>query len=150
MKKNHKTVAETIENHIRKVVNIKLTTNPEYYRKMSEILDNLIERRLQEKVSYREYLQEVSELAKKVQQVCGGEYPESIVKNSKLRALYDNLNKDEEAALNLDRAITTGKPDRYKENSMKVRRVKLIIKSTLNCDDAETERIYQIVEANYD
>lgn len=150
VKNDHKTVAETIENHIRKVVNYEYQTNPEYYRKMSEILDNLIEQRKQDRLSYAQYLKEVSELAKKVQQIGTGNYPESIGNDRKLRALYDNLDKDEEKTFELNKAIIKGKPNKYKENQMKIRKVKQIIKNTLHCDDDKVEEIYKIVEANYD
>lgn len=152
IKNDEKSVAETIENHIRKVVNYECQANPEYYEKMSKILENLIELRKQEKISYAQYLQEVSELAKQVQQVGGlEEYPPSIVAHRELRALYDNLGKDEELALKLNEAICTGKPDKFKEHPMKIRKVKQLIRNNLDINDEEkVEKIYKIVEQNYE
>lgn len=151
IKNDSKSVAEMIENHIRRVVNYEYQTNPEYYEKMSKILDNLIDQRKQDKISYAEYLQQVSDLARKVKQIGVLDYPTSIAKHKELRALYDNLGKNEELAKKLHQDILTNKPHNYKDNSMKIRKVKQIIKETLGTDDAEEiERIYKIVEQNYD
>lgn len=151
IKNDSKSVAEMIENHIRRVVNYEYQTNPEYYEKMSKILYNLIDQRKQDKISYAEYLQQVSDLARKVKQIGVLDYPTSIAKHKELRALYDNLGKNEELAKKLHQDILTNKPHNYKDNSMKIRKVKQIIKETLGTDDAEEiERIYKIVEQNYD
>mgnify|MGYP006961001998 CR=1 FL=1 len=48
--------AEAIENNIRKKVIEKVTVNPRYYAKMSEILDKLIEERKQGVLDYAEML----------------------------------------------------------------------------------------------
>lgn len=151
IKNNGKSVAETIENHIRKVVNYEYQTNPEYYEKMSKILENLIEQRKLDKLSYAEYLKKVSDLARKIKQIEGLEYPASIVKHKELRALYDNLGQSEECAIKLNQAILKGKPNKYKDNQMKIKKVKQIIKNTLEITDTEEiERIYKIIEQNYD
>ena len=151
IKKNNKSVAEMIENHIRRVVNYEHQTNPEYYEKMSKILDNLIKQRKQDKISYAEYLKKVSDLAKQVRQVGVLDYPASIAKHKELRALYDNLGKNEELAQKLHQEIMNNKHHNYKANSMKIRKVKQIIKETFKDADAdEINRIYDIVEQNYD
>lgn len=151
IKNDDKSVAEMIENHIRRVVNYEYQTNPEYYENMSKILDNLIEQRKQDKLLYAEYLEKVSDLAKQVKQTGILDYPEGIVKHKELRALYDNLGKNEELAKTLHQDILIHKPHNYKDNSMKIRKVKQIIKETLNTDDKEKiERIYKIVEQNYE
>lgn len=151
IKNDNKSVAEMIENHIRRVVNYEYQTNPEYYENMSKILDNLIKQRKQDKLLYAEYLEKVSDLAKQVKQTGILDYPEGIVKHKELRALYDNLGKNEELAKTLHQDILIHKPHNYKDNSMKIRKVKQIIKETLNTDDKEEiERIYKIVEQNYE
>ena len=151
IKNNKKAIAETIENHVRKVVNYKHQSNPEYYEKMSKILENLIEQRKQESISYAQYLQKISELAKKVEQIGELNYPASIKQRKELRALFDNLGKNEELAIKLDEQIRHGKPDKYKENTMKIRKVKLIIGNTLGIDSCfDIEEIYKIVEQHYD
>ena len=146
-----KSAAEMVENHIRRVVNYEYQTNPEYYEKMSKILDNLIEQRKQSKISYAEYLEQISDLAKQVKQTGLLDYPASIVKLKELRALYDNLGKNEELAKKLHQNILTNKPHNYKDNPMKIRKIKQIIKEALDTDNSEEiERIYKIVEQNYD
>lgn len=151
IKGGEKSVAEMIENHIRRVVNYEYQTNPEYYEKMSKILDNLIEQRKQDKVSYAEYLKQVSDLAKQIKQVDVLDYPASIAKHKELRSLYDNLGGNEELAKKLHCEILAKKPHNYKENTMKIKRVKQIIEKALNgANRDEVDRIYKIVEQNYD
>ncbi len=58
--------AEAIENNIRKKVIEKVTVNPRYYAKMSEILDKLIEERKQGVLDYAEMLEKYIKLAKDV------------------------------------------------------------------------------------
>lgn len=142
-----KAVAETIANHIRKVVNYEYSSNPEYYKKMSELLINIIEEQKQGKIKYKEYLQKITELAKNVQSG-RGDYPDSI--NIKpLKALYDNLDKNEELAIRLDAELRINIPAGYQTHPMKIKRVKQIIQNTLHCSNEDTERIYSIVAENY-
>lgn len=146
-KYGEKAVAETIANHIRKVVNYEYSSNPEYYKKMSELLMNIIEEQKQDKIKYKEYLQKITEIAKQMQAGVG-EYPPSI--NVKpLKALYDNLNKDEKLALQLDKELRKNIPADYKSHLMKIRKVKQIIQNTLQCDKETRDRIYSIVAENY-
>ena len=55
--------AEAIENNIRKKVIEKVTVNPRYYAKMSEILDKLIEERKQGVLDYAEMLEKYIKLS---------------------------------------------------------------------------------------
>ena len=142
-----KAVAETIANHIRRVVNYEYSSNPEYYKKMSELLTNIIEEQKQDKIKYKEYLKKITELAKDIQ-AGGKHYPDSI--NIKpLKALYDNLDANEELAIKLDAELRKNIPAGYQTHPMKIRRVKQIIQNTLNCDEETTKRIYAIVAENY-
>ena len=91
--------AEAIENNIRRKMVEKVAVNPKYYEKMSAILDELIQKRKQGVISYKELLEEQIKLAKNV------EYPEqnevineaiSLMKGTKLNAYsYSNTEKEE-------------------------------------------------------
>lgn len=142
-----KAVAETIANHIRRVVNYEYSSNPEYYKKMSELLIKIIEEQNQNRISYKEYLQQITELAKQIK-TGSGNYPKRINVKS-LRALYDNLDKNEELAIKLDTDLRENIPADYQNHPMKIRRVKQIIQYSLGGDDETTERIYKIVAENY-
>ena len=85
------TVAETIENNVRRLIIDETAVNPRYYGKMSELLDALILQRKQEAVDYKAYLARIVELARKVSnQETQASYPSSI-NSVVLRALFDNL-----------------------------------------------------------
>lgn len=140
-------VAETIANHVRRVVNYEYSSNPAKYKKMSEMLDSVIEELKEGRIAYKEYLQKITEMAKKMKNG-GSEYPKRIHVKS-LQSLYDNLDKNEELAIKLDKELIRNIPADYKANSMKIKRVKQIIQNALECDDETKERIYSIVVENY-
>jgi type I restriction enzyme, R subunit len=75
---------------------------------------------------------------------CGG-YPRSLNTGAK-RALYDNLNRDEELVLALDMEIINTRKDGWRHHVVKRREVKNAIK--LYIDDAEdAERVFEIVKS---
>lgn len=138
--------AEAIENNIRKKVIEKVTVNPRYYAKMSEILDKLIEERKQGVLDYAEMLEQYIKLAKNVD--CPGDndkYPESIRKVKALMAIYDNTGEDEKLALKIHKAVLKNKMAGFRGNQVVIRRIKKALYEILN-DDAEVERVYKIIE----
>lgn len=138
--------AEAIENNIRKKVIEKVTVNPRYYAKMSEILDKLIEERKQGVLDYAEMLEQYIKLAKNVD--CpedNDRYPESIRKVKALMAIYDNTGEDEKLALRIHKAVLKNKMAGFRGNQVVIRRIKKALYEILN-DDAEVERVYKIIE----
>ncbi len=123
-------VAETIENNIRKRIIEERPTNPKYFEKMSDILEELILKRKQQALDYKKYLQELVELTKKVKQLDGQDYPEQI-KTSGQKALYDNLNNDGELAKVVDKTVKYTAKDGWRDNKIKEREVKRAIKRKL-------------------
>lgn len=104
IKNNHEAMAEAIENNLRKVIIEKSTTNPIYYEKMSVLLDEIIKLKNEETLDYQTYLQRIIALSTQVKKPETTTYPSTINTNPK-RALYDNLDKDEELAVALDEKI---------------------------------------------
>ena len=146
LRENEDTVAETIENNVRKLIIDEQPINPKYYERMSELLDALIEQRKQDALEYREYLQKIVELAKQVKNPATGvKYPTDI-NTAARRALYDNLGKDEPLAAAVDLAVLTSRQDDWRNNAMKVRKVRLAIKAALSGDEALTETILELVK----
>ena len=138
--------AEAIENNIRKKVIEKVTVNPRYYAKMSEILDKLIEERKQGVLDYAEMLEKYIKLAKDVD--CpedNDKYPESIRKSKALMAIYDNTGEDEKLALRIHKAVKKQALSGFRDNQVVVRRIKKALFEILG-DDSEVERIYKIIE----
>lgn len=142
-------VAETIENNLRKVIIDEQPSNPKYYEKMSTLLDNLIHERREQALQYEQYLAQIVELAKQVQEPAGSRsYPVQLDTAAK-RALYDNLGNDEELALRVDHAILTSKKDAWRGHKVKEREVKYAIRRVLEDEDL-TEKIFELVKNQRD
>ena len=136
--------AETIENNIRKKVVERITINPAYYAKMSEVLEQLILERRRGVLAYQELLARYVELATNVTKPEDNtRYPESIRASGALRALYDNCGEDEELAIRLDKAILARKQDGFRNNPVKENRIKQELYKVLG-DEDEVERIYKL------
>jgi type I restriction enzyme R subunit len=131
IRENENAAAETIENNVRKLIIDEQPINPRYYGRMSQLLDALIAQRKQEALTYKAYLRKIVELTKKVKNPTAGEaYPRSMDTPAR-RALYDNLGKNEQLALALDKAIQDSKQDDWRGNPFKIKKVMLAIKRTL-------------------
>ncbi len=123
IKKNRTAVAETIENNVRKLIIDESPINPKYYDRMSELLDALIDQRKQDALAYEEYLAKIAELTKQAKNgPAASAYPKSLDTKAK-RALYDNLNRNEELALAVDAAIRSSRQDDWRGNPFKVKKI---------------------------
>jgi type I restriction enzyme R subunit len=149
IRKNQEAVAETIENNVRRLIIDEQPINPKYYEKMSELLDALIEQRKKEALDYQKYLEKIVELTKKVKNPAGESYPKALTTPAK-RALYDNLEKDEALALEVDRAVRESRQDDWRSNAVKVKKVRIAIKSVLQDDEALTDQILELVKNQYE
>lgn len=144
MKKNKETVAETIENNVRRLIIDETPTNPKYFEKMSELLDEVIRERKEAVISYKEYLEKIADLTRKSKHPeNSSQYSEAMKKSSALRALFDNIG-DEEIAENLHEDIVSYSPDSWRGNTMKERKVKKLIKKHIE-DEELLEKIYEII-----
>jgi type I restriction enzyme R subunit len=143
--KNKGTMAETIENNLRRLIIDEMPINPKYYEKMSELLDTLIQERQNQVREYEQYLASIIELAKQVQNPSEGTaYPKSLNTSAK-RALYDNLGRDEQLAINLDYKIQQTKKDGWRGSKIKEREVRYAIQEVLKEEDL-TNQIFEIVK----
>lgn len=142
--RNKGAVAETIENNIRRLIIDEMPTNPKYYENMSTLLDELIKERKEEAKSYEEYLAKIVEFTKQIMNPAKTTYPNRLNSNAK-RALFDNLNKNEDLAIALDAEICLTKKDGWRGNKIKEREVKNAIRIHVS-DDAEVERVFELVK----
>jgi type I restriction enzyme R subunit len=132
IKNSPEAVAETIANNIRKLITDEQPINPKYYDKMSELLDALIELRRRQAIEYKEYLQQLTDLARKVlRPETGSSYP-STLETAAQRALFDNLDGNEELALRVDVAIRSTKKDSWRGSKMKEREIRNAIRRTVD------------------
>ncbi|MBN2603264.1 MAG: type I restriction endonuclease subunit R, partial [Candidatus Thermoplasmatota archaeon] len=149
-RRNKDAMAEAIENNLRKVIIEESPTNPMYYEKMSTLLDEIIRLRKEATLEYERYLREIIALSEKVKKPNKtADYPVSIDTNAK-RALYDNLDKNEAIANELDHKILTTKKDGWRDNIQKSKAVRLVISDVLDRygkrDEDEVHRIFDLVK----
>ncbi|VUT28066.1 MAG: hypothetical protein SYNGOMJ08_00626 [Candidatus Syntrophoarchaeum sp. GoM_oil] len=140
---NEKAVAETIENNVRRKIIKEHLIDPAYFEEMSKLLDEIIKERKESAMSYEEYLQKITELAKKVSNVYRDDLPAGIKTNAQ-RSLYHNLNSDEELALRLDRAVKSVKKADWRGNQQKENEIKAELYEIIK-DENAVERIFKIV-----
>ncbi|WP_037463553.1 type I restriction endonuclease subunit R [Shimazuella kribbensis] len=145
IRQDEEAIAETIENNVRRLIIDETPTNPKYYANMSTLLDKLIKERKTAAEHYESYLTKIIELSKKVKNPSNSaSYPTSMNSNAK-RALFDNLNQNEELAIALDKAIRYTKKDGWRGKKIKEREVENAIKQHIK--DAEmVKTIFEIVK----
>ncbi len=145
IKKDKVATAETIENNVRRLIVEEKPTNPKYYERMSVLLEEVIRQRKAKALSYEEHLKRVAEIAKMAKNPESSQsYPVNIDTKAK-QALYDNLNKNEELALSLDKKIREQAPSDWRGSKIKERLVKYLIKECI--DDEETaEEVLKLIK----
>ncbi|MBT3052892.1 MAG: type I restriction endonuclease subunit R [Candidatus Thiodiazotropha sp. (ex Codakia orbicularis)] len=152
MKANEETMAETIENNMRKVIIDEQAVNPKYYEKMSDLLDALIEERRQQAIDYKKYLEKVKDLSVQVVNAGGinpAAYPRAVNTPAR-KALYDNLSQDEDLSLRIDRAVRDTKKADWIGNRIKEREVAGAIATELDDDESRLDDILELVKNQYE
>lgn len=145
-KKEQDAVAETIENNVQKEIVEKQQSNPKYYEKMSALLREIIEQRRNQVINYEEYLKRIVELAKDIRKPeSTSRYPESVRNSAAMRALFDNLDGDEELAIEVHSAILDARLDGFRGNIVKERKIRRAIEATLHGNKAKAEELMKIV-----
>jgi len=147
VKQNKDATAETIENNVRKLIIDEMPTNPKYYLRMSELLDELVKQRKKSDIEYKDYLAKIIALSKEVRHPEQSQhYPAKIDTKAK-QALFDNLGKDETQALLLNEAITGALEDNWRGHLQKERRVKNAVKSAMpKLTDDELKTLFELVK----
>ncbi|MBS1960594.1 MAG: HsdR family type I site-specific deoxyribonuclease [Bdellovibrionales bacterium] len=145
MKGNKAAVAETIENNVRSKIVKERVTDPDFYDKMSVLLDEIIAARKSKALEYEEYLKRISDLARKVQTAYSEDTPPSLNSAGK-RALYNNLKNNEALALEIDRVVKEVRPDGWRGEQARERVIKQALYGVLK-DADEVERIFLIIKA---
>ncbi len=143
LKQSQDAVAETIENNVRSKIIKEHLHDPAYYEKMSVLLDEIIAARKARALEYEEYLERIAELAKQVEAGQDEEVPRDIDTPGK-RALYNNLRKDAELVIQLDRALHHARPDGWRGVPTRENAVKRALYGVLQ-DEAEVERIFPVI-----
>jgi type I restriction enzyme R subunit len=145
LKGDKNAIAETIENNVRSKITKERLNDPAYYEKMSALLDEVIAARKARAIEYEEYLKRIAELAKKVEAGQADETPQTLNTPGK-RALYNNLDRNEELALRIDQAVRETRFDDWRGVPARENMIKAALYRVLR-DEAEVERIFLIIEA---
>ena len=148
IKGSKEAVAETIENNVRQKIIKEHLIDPAYFEEMSKLLNTIIAELRQKKISYEEYLQKMADLTSKVTNAQRDDMPASI-KSPAQRALFNNLNKNETQALEIDAAVRRVKQVDFRGDERKENLIKFEIYQILK-DEKETERIFAIIKAQYE
>ena len=131
IKSNREAVAETIENNVRKKIIKEHLIDPAFFENMSKLLAAIIKERKANAISYEEYLKQIAELAKHVNEGKSDETPE-VLKTPAQRALYNNLGNDEDLAIKVDTVVKTVKRDGWRGNLAKEKEIKAAIYKLLS------------------
>jgi type I restriction enzyme R subunit len=118
--------------------------DPAYYEKMSALLDEIIAARKAKAIEYEEYLKQIAELAKRVEAGQSEETPEQLNTPGR-RALYNNLNQNEEMAIEIDETVKRIRPDGWRDLQAREQVIKAALYDILQ-DEAEVERIFLIIK----
>ena len=146
IKGNRQAVAETIANNVRSKIIKEHLNDPAFYDKMSALLREILADLKAHRISYEEFLKRVAEMAKNITAGKTDDTPERLNTPGK-RALFNNLNRDEELALKIDETVKRVRPDAFRGNQAKENVIKAALMALLNNDQAEVERIFLIIKA---
>jgi type I restriction enzyme R subunit len=130
-------VAETIENNVRKKIIRDQLLDPEFYSQMSDLLKEVIADRKAKAISYENYLKRIYELSKKVNKGNTSDSP-SELKTPGSVAIYNNLGKNLDLAIQIHESVLKEKPDSWRGNIAKENTIKgAIYKIVKNTDLVE-------------
>lgn len=151
---DEKAKAETIENNLKFEIVKKKSGNDVYYGKLSEMLEDLIERRKIEAMSYEEYLRQVVELARAIlHPEEDNTYPEGIRDSAARRAIYDYLDSNVELTIGVDYVIRITIAPGWKEHFQRQQKIRAaiynkLIQASIAAPEAaeKTEGVYDIAK----
>jgi type I restriction enzyme R subunit len=143
---NRQAVAETITNNVRSKIIKEHLNDPAFYDKMSALLNEILADLRAQRISYEEFLKRMAEIAKQVQSGKAKDTPLRLNTPAK-RALYNNLNQNEELALKVDQVVRNVKPDGFRGNKAKENVIKKALYYVLDQNMDEVERIFLIISA---
>ena len=137
-------IAETIANNVRSKIIKERLSDPAYYDRMSALLAEVIADLKAKRIEYEEYLKRISAVAKQVQTGQTDETPEKL-NTPGLRALYNNLGRDKDLAVQIDEMIKLVRPDQWRGHKARENVIKAALLPILANDVSEVERLFPII-----
>lgn len=151
IKQSRDATAETIENNVRRLIIDEMPTNPKYYLRMSELLDELVRQRKHADMEYKAYLAQIAAITKQVKNPGqSAHYPATVDTRAK-QAMYDNLGQDEAKALAVHEAIMGSRQADFRGNRMKEKAITIAIKKVLpKLSDEELKSLFEIIKSQHE
>jgi len=146
IKDNKSAVAETIANNVRSKIIKNHLNDPAFYDRMSVLLREILADLKAMRISYEQFLKNIADLAKQVQSGKADDTPKKLNTPGK-RALYNNLNQQEDLTLKVDETVQRVRPNAFRGNQAKENVIKAALLPLLGNDPAEVERIFLIIKA---
>ena len=143
---NRGAVAETIVNNVRSKIIKEQLNDPVFYDKMSALLKEILEDLKAKRIDYEEFLKRMNEIVIQVQAGKSDNTPVRLDTPGK-RALYNNLNQNEELALQIDEVVKRVRPADFRGNQPRENSIKENLLPFLGNNTAEVERIFLIILA---
>ena len=143
IKGNKDAVAETIANNIRSKIIKEHLTDPAFFNRMSALLGEIIQNLKEKRLNYQEYLKQIAELAKQVQTGQAEDMPKQTNTPGR-RALFNNLEKNEALAMQIDDVVKKTRPDGWRGVQAREQVIKAALYEVLQEAD-EVERIFLII-----
>lgn len=144
-KEGEPSVAETIASNTRHYIVRKRDTNPEYFDKLSEKLNKLLEEYRQNAITYRELLVQLI-IAYSLSKGRAN-YPAQLDTPLK-KALYDNLDHDLEAALGLYDVVARNAQEDWRELPARKKRLTNAVKNFGGFNEDTLTSLMIIISAN--
>ena len=119
--------------------------DPAFYEKISALLDEIIAARKAKAIEYEEYLKRIAEVAGRVATGHADEIPARLNTPGK-RALWSNLDQNEQLAMQIDETVQRVKPDDFRGVQAKENVIKAALYPILGYNQNEVERIFRIIK----
>ena len=137
-------VAETIINNVRQKIIKDHLIDPAFFEEMSTLLNAIIKELKDKSIAYEELLRRLAALAKTVMDGKKDDTP-AVLRTPALRALYNNLEKDENLALQCNEAVHDYAKADWRGNLPKEREIKGALYKVLK-DEKKVDDIFEVVK----
>ncbi len=145
IKSSKEAVAETIANNVRSKIIKEHLNDPVFYDRMSALLKEIIDDLKAKRIGYEEFLKHIADVARQVQAGKSDDTPAQLDTPGK-RALFNNLDGNEELAMQLDAEVKHVRPAGWRGNQAKENVIKAALYGILQ-DEDEVKRLFLIIKA---
>ncbi len=144
--RKEESMAEAMTHNLRKTIIEQRPTNPMYFDKMSQILEQLVQDLKNENITKKEFFDKLREHANKVTNLSArkSDYPE-IINTPGKQALYDNLGRNEMLTIAADEAVGYSKQADFRGNKLKERKIKNALRKVLP-EGTDIDAIFDIIK----